>query len=53
MARVIRFFTTAGATVLCLVCLVYTALIIVWGSEIRPSELGITDDAVISNTLEL
>jgi len=52
MSRVIRFFTTSGAVVLCLVCVVYTALIIVWGSEIRPEELGIPDNAQISHSLQ-
>eukprot|EP00286_Rhodomonas_abbreviata_P028842 CAMPEP_0181312076 /NCGR_PEP_ID=MMETSP1101-20121128/13496_1 /TAXON_ID=46948 /ORGANISM="Rhodomonas abbreviata, Strain Caron Lab Isolate" /LENGTH=920 /DNA_ID=CAMNT_0023418887 /DNA_START=518 /DNA_END=3280 /DNA_ORIENTATION=- len=51
MSRVIRFFTTSGAIVLCLVCLVYTALIIVWCSEIKPSELGIAKDAIITTEL--
>mmetsp|Transcript_20576 Transcript_20576/g.49095 ORF Transcript_20576/g.49095 Transcript_20576/m.49095 type:complete len:1015 (+) Transcript_20576:266-3310(+) len=52
MSRVIRFFTTSGAVVLCLVCVVYTALIIVWGSQIRPSELGIPDGAKITSSLD-
>jgi hypothetical protein len=53
MAKVIRFFTTSGAVVLCIICAVYTTLVIVWGSEIRLTELGAPQDAKIVNNLDL
>jgi len=53
MSRVINFFTTSGAVVLCLLCAVYTTLVIVWGSEIRLTELGAPDDALPITNLEL
>jgi len=51
MSRIIRFFTTSGAVILCVVCNVYTTLVIVWGSEIRLSELGAPADAIFTTSL--
>lgn len=53
MSRIIKFFTVAGAIVLCLVCAVYTSLVIVWGSEIRLSELGASPSAKMVSQLDL
>lgn len=53
MSKVIKFFTASGALVLCLVCAVYTALVIVWGSEIKLTKLGASSDAVPVTSLEL
>jgi len=53
MSKVIQFFTTAGALVLCVVCIVTTALVIVWGTEIRPSALGVPEGAEITTSVEL
>mmetsp|Transcript_54045 Transcript_54045/g.128437 ORF Transcript_54045/g.128437 Transcript_54045/m.128437 type:complete len:1016 (-) Transcript_54045:194-3241(-) len=51
MAKVIKFFMTAGALVLCMVSLSVTALVIIWGCEIKPTQLGIAPGAEILHEL--
>ena len=51
MAKIIKFFMIGGALVLGIFAFVVTALVIVWGTEIKPSELGIPKDAEIIREL--
>ena len=49
--QVLSFFTISVSAALCLMSICFTVLVMVWGTQLRPGMLGISESTVFEGEL--